>query len=261
MNLTEIYNEFINFDAASKFYITLITGLIIFLYRTFLNMYSESEKQTKDDKNKAGEAIAKLDAYLSIYVKSNREKVDQDKLIEKMGESYLYLNYKIRKKIRLYYNNRSEACIITLRKVIAETIDAYGTPNEEKLMIEQIMSYVGKLIKPIAPIITILVMLIIAIFHYSQFITLQSTWDKIVLTLNFLAIIFPIMIVMGILSHLIENFKDFHNPGFSFWIIIIGAIICPIIMITINNNYLYISAFIQFFLFVFLLIRKSPTNE
>ncbi|MNM93984.1 hypothetical protein D3C81_1063730 [compost metagenome] len=257
----ELYNEFIKFDVASKFYISLFVALVLFLYKTFLNMYYEHEKQSQSHKIKAGEVIAKLDAQLIIYLGSDKARADQDKLIEKLGEGYLYLNHKIRKKIRLYYANRSEAALLTLSKVISETIDSYGPPNEEKLIIEQIMSFVARLLKPLAPLIAVIITLLIAIIHYSQFVELDSVWDKITLTMKYGSFIFSIMITLGILNIIVESYKDLRNPGFRFWLLLFGVVVSPILILLLDQKLLYMSFFIQVILSLIIVLTISSERQ
>lgn len=246
---------------ASKFYISLFVALVLFLYKTFLNMYYEHEKQSQSHKVKAGEVIAKLDAQLTIYMGSDKERADQDKLIEKLGDCYLYLNYKTKMKVRLFYTNRSEASVITLKKVISEKIDSYESPNEEKLIIEQIMSFVARLLKPLAPLIAVIFTLLIAIIHYSQFVELDSVWDKITLTMKYESFIFSIMITLGILNIIVESYKDLRNPGFRFWLLLFGAVVSPTIMLLLDQKFWYVPFFIQIILSIILVKTKSSERQ
>jgi hypothetical protein len=127
-------------------------------------MFSDERKESEIINKNAGESIARLDAAIAIFKGSDKGLSAQDKLIEKMGECYLFLSYETRMKIRLYYANRSESTLMTLDQVITKTLSSYLTIGDRQLVLEQLFSYFGRIIKPLVPLFLSVIIIITAIF-------------------------------------------------------------------------------------------------
>lgn len=261
MSVFQIYEEFSKLDIASKFYVSLFIALVIYLYKTFLTIQTGSDMQSRDGKLKAGEAIAKFDAYLSNYEHSNKTLEDKNKIVEKMGECYLYFDEKGRKAIRLFYSNRTNVNIRTLRSIINNSIDTFESPNKDKTIFDQISYNLSYLCKPIVSVFVSIVLLIVLTVHYSIFVSLQSTGERFILTINFLSVIYAFLVFAALINILFDNFKNFRVSNVKFWIISIGGIVAPpIAILFIYYDYLYLGFIIQIICSV-LLFRKESSNN
>ncbi|MCD1257642.1 hypothetical protein B5M42_002160 [Paenibacillus athensensis] len=244
LKLHEVYIQIINLDPATKFIITFLIGLGAFLYKTFLNLYSENDKQTQPIKIKEGELLAKLEAAIAIYEKGTKDLIAQDKLVEKLGECYCYLSTEHKQKVRLFYENRSDSTLATLRKLTCDRVDQISTFGEKPLLIDQISSYIKKICRPLAPLISISILLILIAVNYSTYLQENSFWGKLNVTASWTSGMLSLVLSLSMINILIEN-RWIRGLGFKPWAYITIIILCPLIAYLIQPQLTAFAAIVQ----------------
>ncbi|MEK8130309.1 hypothetical protein WMW72_20600 [Paenibacillus filicis] len=256
--LYEIYDSFTKLDGTSKFYVTLCIGLFAFLYKTFLGMYSDDDKQIQPIRIKTGEMLGKIEAAIIVYQMGDKSQSALDKLIEKLGEGYCYLSWEVKQKLRLYYVNRSDAALNTLKRVIASELDSYPTFGGKPLLIDQIFALIAKVIRPFFPMISIVLIVLLFGAFISEFSEIDFTSYKINIVAKYFALLLSGLIFLSIFNILIEG-KIRRSLGIKPWAYTFGIIVVPFIFLAIKPSLISLAIFLQFYL-VKLLARTSKSK-
>ncbi|NEW06874.1 hypothetical protein GK047_12750 [Paenibacillus sp. SYP-B3998] len=260
MKLHEVYNQIINLDPVVKFIVTFIIALSAFLYKTFLNLYSEDDKQIQPLKIKEGELLGKLEAFISIYEKGAKDLTAQDKLIERFGECYCYLPWEHKQKVRLFYENRSDSALATLKKLISSRSDSISTFGEKTLLIDQISSFITKICRPLTPLVTVFIMLALLGGNYSAFLKANTFWGKLDVMVSWVTIVLSLMFFLTTINILIEN-KWKRGLGFKPWAYITIIILCPFTAYLIQPKLIAFTVIIQILFLITLFKTKNKQNN
>jgi hypothetical protein len=238
----DLYNDFIKLDPAYKFYCTLVFGGVVFLYKTFYSICFEEDKQLLTMKIKAAEVIAKLEAAIALYEKSEKDKGSEDKLIEKMGECWPYLEWEVKQKIRLYYSNRSESTLMTLKKIISSHLDTFGTPGKQGQLLDQMFAYISKMYKPIFPLIGTIILLFFAFTGFLSFTQSDTIWGKIEVFGKYCAILFSVLIAFTYIEVIFQRGTKRRNK-LKITIYSLAIILTPFLFLIIYSD-LIVGAFL-----------------
>jgi len=240
LNLDELYDQLISLDPVTKIFFTFFFGLVIFLYKTFLNMYSEDNKQSQFIKIKEGELLGKAEASIAIYESGPKDMAAQDKLIEVFGECYCYLSGGHKQKVREFYENRSDVTLATLKTLFSAKIDSISSFTEKPMALDQVYTFIAKVFKPLLPLISIMIMLFFLGINYSTFTQASTFWGKLEVMVSWMAVILSLIFLLSVLN------KWPRDLGFKPWAHIIVIIVCPFIVYVIQPQWIAFTAIVQF---------------
>ncbi|MFB9327999.1 hypothetical protein ACFFSY_18900 [Paenibacillus aurantiacus] len=254
--IQELYNHFLGMDPFWKFIIAIISGLTVFLYKAFLSMFSEEEKQYIPLEIKAGEYMGKIYAGISIYEKSNKDRSDEEKLIEKFGDCFYYLPWELKKKVELYYDNRSEYTLLTIKNKIKEYAESLKNYSEKPLGLDLVFSFLGKILKPIFPLVVGCIIFISSIINYYSFSTASSFWEKADVMFSWGVFVLAIMFFVSVLNVIIGK-RWRKGLGIKIWLSIGGIILIPFIFTALHNELIPFASIVQIPLLIILFLHKN----
>lgn len=255
-----LYNYYLKLDPISKFYVTISIGLCVFLYKTFLSMHAEELKQKESINHKNAEILSRFYASIVIYIGGTKDQSEQDKLIEKMGECYPYLNYKTKKKIEMFYTNRSIYTLQSLKEVVKHTLNKHETIGENQLEFEKLFSLLNRLLKPILPLVFLIIVIIIATTNFIQVTEAENKWEKFAIVSDYMSIITSLTIGIGLINLIFQKWKELRNPGLLFWIGTIIIIISPYVILFIQAEYLHYTFAFQILCSIILFVAGNKAR-
>lgn len=192
---------------------------------------------------------------------STQEQAEQEKLIEKIGECYPYLDYRTKMKIEMYYANRSIYTLNSLKGIIKQILNKYETIGENQLEFEKLFSIFYRLLKPVLPLIFILIVIIVGVSNFIIFHDAKSNWEKYCIVSDYASILFSLTILISLINLVLQKWSEFRNPGLRFWIGTFVVIVCPYVILLIDSNYLYLAFVIQILCIIILLVLDFKVRE
>ncbi|AFH65623.1 hypothetical protein ACVNS2_33485 [Paenibacillus caseinilyticus] len=223
------YREAIQSITQEPVYVILL-ALIVFFYKTFLNMYIEQDKQDASTNLKKGEVLGKMEAAIMNYFSSSKEHDDQSQLIDKLGEGALFMSTDSKRALRQFYKKRSDIALYTIRKEIVKELDALvvvqGSKNE---ILDNTIDYITRIARPVLPSLLLIVALLVSVSFYMH-VSVAGLPEAVYITCRFISWICSLIVGLATLQSLfISTIR--RNTTRNTWLITIFVIILPYITI------------------------------
>lgn len=251
LDIQAIYEQFDALSASTKFMIAGVATFFVFMYKTFATMYAENDKNAQAIAIKKNELLYKLQAALSIYDKSSKNLQDQNDLINKFSECILYFDYRLRSKIELFYNNRSEATLNVIKSAVKGEINKLPIAIQDVSSVEQFVSFSSKIVRPVFSVMIIIMYLILSVFIYINVIQVVGMEAKIKMICFFGVMIISLFLFTILLDSLFHNIK---SVRFSFiqWLYLITIILMvfPLKIFWISPIFFIVLQMVLFVLFL-----------
>ncbi|WP_261305935.1 hypothetical protein [Paenibacillus andongensis] len=166
-----------------------------------------------------------------------------------------------KKKVRMFYENQSDQTLSTIKKFVILEVDSFPTFGEQIMLLDRIFALMGKLFKPILPLVSLIVLLFGIGSNYLAFSQAEDYWSKLEVMTRYACITISILFLLTILNIFFEN-KWKRGVGILSWLFIVGIIFCPCIFYIISNKFIAYSFILQVVFFVALFrIKNNPSSN
>lgn len=257
IDIQAVYEQFNALSASIKFLIAGVATFFVFMYKTFATMYAENDKNAKTISNQKVEILFKLQAGLSIYQKSSKQIADQNELIYTLADTMMYLDFKLRKKVELFYENRSDHTLQIIEKQIVDELNSSHTFSSKTLSIERFFQFTSNMIRPLFPVFASLVFIAISIFIVIHSMLTGNIYAQLEIVAGYFSVLNALFIFILLINVVIEDFKSVHFR----WIPLIGSIIIIVLPLLLMNPLIPVFAilFTQIIIFIGMIFANKIT--
>lgn len=250
-DIQQMYEQFNTLSASTKFFIAGIATFFVFMYKTFATLYAENDKNIQAVAIKKNELLYKLQAGLSIYEKSSKGLQDQNELINKLSECIIYFDYKLRSKIELFYNNRSEATLNVIKIAIKNEVNKMPIAIQEVSTVEQFILFSIKIVRPVFSVMVVLMYFVLSIFIYINVSQTIGWATKINMICFFGVIIVSFFLLTILVDSLFNNIKSVRFSILEWlYLAFIILMVFPLRIDWISPIFLIIMQFVLFIFFI-----------
>ncbi len=237
IDIQAMYEQFNTLSASTKFMIAGVATFFVFMYKTFATMYAENDKNMQSTSTQKLEILFKLQAALSIYSKSSKHVTDQNELIYVLADTMMYLDFRLRKKVELFYENRSDHTLQLIEKQIRDELNNSHTVLGKKLSTERFFQFASNMVRPVFPVFISLIFIAISLFIVIHSMLTGDIYKQLEIVAGYFSVLIALFMFVVLTDLLINDFK---NVRFR-WIPLTGS------LLMIAAPFLLISPFIPVF--------------
>lgn len=221
LNIQAIYEQFDAMSASTKFMIAGVATFFVFMYKTFATMYAENDKNAQAISNQKSETLFKMQAALSIYNKSSKQLTDQNELIYTLADTMMYLDFKLRKKVELFYENRSDRTLQIIEKQIIEELNSSHTFSGRTLSTERFFQFASNMVRPLFPVFASLIFIAVSLFIVIHSMLTGNIYAQLEIVVGYFSALIAVFMLALLIDLVINDFKSVHFR----WIPLTGSIL------------------------------------
>lgn len=248
IDIQAVYEQFNALSASVKFLIAGVATFFVFMYKTFATMYAENDKNQQGIANQKLETLFKLQAALSIYQKSSKQIADQNELIYTLADTMMYLDFKLRKKVELFYENRSDHTLQIIEKQIVDELNSSHTFSSKTLSTERFFQFTSNMIRPLFPIFASLVFIAISLFIVIHSMLTGNIYAQVEIVAGYFSALIALFMLVLLIDLVINDFKNIHFR----WIPLIGSILIIVLPLLLMNPLIPVFAILSTQVIVFI---------
>ncbi|WCT57948.1 hypothetical protein PQ456_10665 [Paenibacillus kyungheensis] len=257
IDIQAVYEQFNTLSASIKFLIAGVATFFVFMYKTFATMYAENDKNVQSTSTQKLEILFKLQAALSIYSKSTKQIADQNELIYILANTMMYLDFRLRKKIELFYENRSDHTLQLIEKQITYELNNSHMILRKKLPTERFFLFTSNMVRPLFPVLISLIFIAVSFFIVINSMLTGDIYKQLEIVAGYFSVLNALFIFILLINVVIEDFKSVHFR----WIPLIGSIIIIVLPLLLMNPLIPVFAilFTQIIIFIGMIFANKIT--
>lgn len=257
IDIQAVYEQFNALSASIKFLIAGVATFFVFMYKTFATMYAENDKNAKTISNQKVEILFKLQAGLSIYQKSSKQIADQNELIYTLADTMIYLDFKLRKKVELFYENRSDHTLQLIEKQITYELNNSHMILRKKLPTERFFLFTSNMVRPLFPVLISLIFIAVSFFIVINSMLTGDIYKQLEIVAGYFSILIALFMFVVLVDLMINDFK---NVQFR-WIPVTGSLLMIAVPFTLINSFISGLTIISIQIFIFVCMIFLQRNN